>query len=248
MAESRSDSSHVRPECLWEQTYTGSRPVGGSRAVHEVEYVVRDLFSSHGVKVRDIRAALVYAIDVFDGEEVEKYYLHVVVRGVPWVRHMEDILDGSSADHVLTFSSLQENAVGESLRFAYARLHTLYNSPMEGSGVRLVLYTRVSEDTVERKVLRSRDDVLGYCAGNYVCEGYLPQERGGLKGNGSYPSGKSRRYGRRRATVSGALAGSSKRHRTPSDDEADGTPRMCFSDRVSRFKYLKLEDGTSCWK
>lgn len=71
-------------ECSWEQTYTGTCSVGSTRRVNEVEFIVRDLFTCPSVRVRDVRAAVVFAIDIEDEIESEKYYLHLVVRGLPW--------------------------------------------------------------------------------------------------------------------------------------------------------------------
>jgi hypothetical protein len=237
-SEKRTGSS-VHRECSWEQTYTGSCPVDLPRAVHEVEYVFRDLFTSHGVKVRDVRAALVFAIEVLDGVEMEKYYLHVVVRGVPWIRHSEDIFNVSSSLHVQTFSAFSESALGESVRCGYTRLHTLYSTPMEGTGVWLVLLTRVSEDTVERKVLQCRDDVAGYRRGEYQCEGLVQRVVG--KSRVRQKSGS--KFHRRSATVTERFVGSGKRAWDSSEDEKTVKHRECFSDRVSRFKYMKLENG-----
>ncbi|KAK6810606.1 hypothetical protein RU639_013551 [Aspergillus parasiticus] len=80
-------------EYSWEQTYTGRCSIGSTRPVHEVEYVLRDMFTSTAVRVRDVRATLVFSIEVSDDVAHEVYYLHLVARGVPHGRAIEDTLD-----------------------------------------------------------------------------------------------------------------------------------------------------------
>lgn len=236
----------VISECSWEQTYTGTCAVGSASPVNEVEYVLRDLFTSSRVKVRDVRAAVVFAIDVFDGVEHEKYYLHVVARGVPWGARSEQALDGSSHLHEKTFSTFFESGFDGGVRSAYARLQLLYSQPPEGVGVRLMLLQRQVDDYVNRKIVRSvGEGVGGYREGQYTCTGFLR----------SVPCSSS--VGRRRATVAGLFSrsvGSSLVSRwESSEDEEGGSSEFIrheggwrygksFSERISRFRYVG-DDG-----
>lgn len=160
-------------ECSWEQTYTGTCSVGSTRRVNEVEFIVRDLFTCPSVRVRDVRAAVVFAIDIEDEIESEKYYLHLVVRGLPWGGRNDDALDVSSDRHQRTFSNFYLSAFGAPLRSAYMRLQSLYASPVVGSGVSLLLFTRDKGGTVIRQVVQSAGDVAGYRPGQYICQGVM---------------------------------------------------------------------------
>lgn len=171
-------------DCSWEQTYTGSCSVGSERRVNEVELVVRDLFTTPSVRVRDVRAVLVFSIEIDDGVEYEKYYLHVVVRGLPWGGRNEDALDASSVLHPRTFSDFFVSAYGAPLRSAYLRLHSFYHKPIEGTGVFVVLFTRDKDGTVSRQVVQSGGHVPGFRQAEYLCQGSMPLS---LVGSSSMP-------------------------------------------------------------
>lgn len=165
-------------ECTWEQTYTGSCAVGESSLVNEVEFVVRDLFASPFVSVRDICAVHVFAVDVFDGEASEKYFVHVVVRGTPKrSSRLEEALDVSSSLHVRSYSHVYLNGVDGAVRQAVVRLGRLFSSPVEGTGVSQVYFTRVESDEVKRHVQRCLPMVSGFRAGSYVCSGRVSVSR-----------------------------------------------------------------------
>ncbi|KAB8205696.1 hypothetical protein BDV34DRAFT_195059 [Aspergillus parasiticus] len=160
-------------EYSWEQTYTGRCSIGSTRPVHEVEYVLRDMFTSTAVRVRDVRATLVFSIEVFDDVAHEVYYLHLVARGVPHGRAIEDTLDGeqrldvSSPLHKRTFSNFFGSAFGEGVRLAYGRLESMYSQPMEGSGVCMLLFQRGADDCVRRIVMKDGCPPGGYREGRY---------------------------------------------------------------------------------
>lgn len=165
-------------ECTWEQTYTGSCPVGDSSLVNEVEFVIRDLFASRQVSVRDVCAVLVFAIDVFDGEALEKYFVHVVARGCP-VRKLlcEEALDASSSLHMRSYSQMYESGVDGAVREAMARLGRLFSSPVEGTGVSQVYFSRGDEGEVKRRVQRSVQGVAGCRPSSYTCLGKVSISR-----------------------------------------------------------------------
>lgn len=224
-------------ECSWVQTYTGSCSVGSNSRVNEVEFVVRDIFTNESVEVRDVRAVVQFSIDVFDGSVREKYYFHVVVRGVPYGPRMEDALDVTSFLHKKTYSDFIESGYNEGVRCAYKELHDLYAKPLEGSGVREVFFRRTSNGTVERKVVGAAGSPAGYREGKYVCEGVL---RGG----------RGREVKERRGTKRKAWSSPSGRNELGelslcSDDEdvVFVGRRRCksFSESLSRYRYG--EDG-----
>jgi hypothetical protein len=177
-------------ECLWDQTYTGTCGGGIGRPAHEVEYVVRDLFASPLVRIRDVRMVVVFALDVFEGFEQAKYYVHVVVRGRPWVRRSQSLLQHTSRYHELTFSEFYGDASAEQARDLYAQLRRYYDRPMEGTGVRYAMFTSKPDCTVGRVVLESRDGVAGFKAPQYVCSGNVRDE----VGLGELAGRRKRRY------------------------------------------------------
>ncbi|KAE8363247.1 hypothetical protein BDV27DRAFT_130228 [Aspergillus caelatus] len=173
MYAKRCSEMETNGEYTWEQTYTGRCSIGSTRAVNEVEYVLRDIFTRTAVRVRDVRAALVFAIEVFEDVAQEVYHLHLVARGVPHGRGIEDVLDGerrldvSSPLHKRTFSNFFRSAFGEAVRMAYARLELMYSQPMEGSGVCMLLFQRGADDYVRRRVMKDAAPPGGYREGRY---------------------------------------------------------------------------------
>lgn len=174
-------------EYVWDQTYTIVQAVGYGGGRVQVEHIIRDLFRSVAVNVRDIRMAVVFIADA--SEQVFRYVLHVhvVVRGTPVIGDIGEDFSierrGIEQTHSRCWISLQAD-----IREQYRRVFLLYQKPPEGIGVKYIYFRRDGDEVVHRTVISSTDGIEGYDHGEYVCEGEIKR-----------PSKKRR--GRRRWTV-----------------------------------------------